>query len=446
MKITCQSCQSKYTVSDEKVQGKTVKIKCRKCGSTILVNSSGAQAGGNGVSEPESYGAGGEGGAAFTVNVADGDQRTMTMAEVVDAYNTQVITADTYVWSDGMTDWMPLGQVDAIVAALNAAAQPQGVPEAGPSFMNQMPEPEAAATPAAMPPMAAPSFGNQMPDPMPVAAAPRAAARRDGGRGSRDLFGGGLEAQQMSATEEAASSAPLFSAGVPQAQPSATGQRDENSVLFSLSALTAKAGTQPAAPSKTTATKDDSGLIDLRALAAGAGGASAAPALVPDTAALFPLGVPVAAPASVHPGSPYGSIATPPAKNRTPIFIALGSVVALAAIVGAFFVMKGGGDKPPAPVATEAPAPPPPVTAAATAEPTAAPTAEASAAPTATASGAAKAPVKVAGKAPPAAAKGDTGKPAAPAAATGAAKAPAGKGNCGCTPGDLMCAMKCSTK
>jgi len=42
MKITCQSCQSKYTVSDDKVQGKTVKIKCRKCGATILVNSSGA--------------------------------------------------------------------------------------------------------------------------------------------------------------------------------------------------------------------------------------------------------------------------------------------------------------------------------------------------------------------------------------------------------------------
>ena len=41
MKITCQSCQSKYTVSDEKVQGKTVKIKCRKCGATILVNSGG---------------------------------------------------------------------------------------------------------------------------------------------------------------------------------------------------------------------------------------------------------------------------------------------------------------------------------------------------------------------------------------------------------------------
>ena len=38
MKITCQSCQAKYTIADEKVAGKTVKIKCKKCGATIVVN------------------------------------------------------------------------------------------------------------------------------------------------------------------------------------------------------------------------------------------------------------------------------------------------------------------------------------------------------------------------------------------------------------------------
>ena len=59
MKITCQSCQSKYTVSDEKVQGKTVKIKCRKCGATILVNSGGVTTTGGGVADPVSVASGG---------------------------------------------------------------------------------------------------------------------------------------------------------------------------------------------------------------------------------------------------------------------------------------------------------------------------------------------------------------------------------------------------
>ena len=40
MKITCQSCQAKYTIADEKVLGKIVKIRCKKCSSTIVVNGS----------------------------------------------------------------------------------------------------------------------------------------------------------------------------------------------------------------------------------------------------------------------------------------------------------------------------------------------------------------------------------------------------------------------
>ena len=38
MKVTCQSCQAKYTIADEKVRGKVAKIRCKKCGTTIIVN------------------------------------------------------------------------------------------------------------------------------------------------------------------------------------------------------------------------------------------------------------------------------------------------------------------------------------------------------------------------------------------------------------------------
>src|SRR5262249_17423219 len=150
-------CQSKYTVSDEKVQGKTVKIKCRKCGATILVNSGGVTTSGGAVADPLSVSSvstgptAGDGG-SYMVNVADGDQRTMSVGDIVTAYQSSVVTAETYVWADGMSDWAPLGQVEAIVAALNAPAG------ASPSSPPLSVEPE-----------------------------PRAAARRDPGRGARDL-------------------------------------------------------------------------------------------------------------------------------------------------------------------------------------------------------------------------------------------------------------------
>jgi predicted Zn finger-like uncharacterized protein len=166
MKITCQSCQSKYTVSDEKVQGKTVKIKCRKCGATILVNSGGVTTG-TPVADPVSLSTGtaaAEGGVSYLVNVAEGDQRSMTLPEVVIAYQSSVVTADTYVWADGMADWSPLGQVEVIVSALNAPTA--SAPPPPPAVAVEVP-----ATPA--------------PAPEPEH---RAAARRDPARRAQDLF------------------------------------------------------------------------------------------------------------------------------------------------------------------------------------------------------------------------------------------------------------------
>ena len=136
----------------------------------------------------------------------------------------------------------------------------------------------------------------------------------------------------QTAQDDVATSAPLFSA---PAAGGLTGQREENSTLFSLSALTAKAGSAtPSAPSRTTATKEDSGLIDLRALAdAGAAPAPCGRHLVPDHAGLFPLGVPqVAAPvASIAPPS---AVAAEP-RSRAPIFILI-ALLAICAMIGIF--------------------------------------------------------------------------------------------------------------
>ncbi len=440
MKITCQTCQSKYTVSDEKVQGKTVKIKCRKCGATILVNSSGATTTAAGAADAVSISTtAGELGVSFLVNVAEGDQRTMSLVEVVDAYNASVVTADTYVWSDGMGDWQPLGQVESIVAALNSGAAPVATPE---------PAAYAAPEPAPYAPQATHSapYAAAAAAPQPAAEpAPRAAARRDSGRRGPDLFGGGM------GTEEVATSASAFNGRAPSPM-AASGQREENSMLFSLSALTAKAA--PAAPasstsSKTSASREDSGLIDLRALAESAG-ASGPTNLVPDHAGLFPLGAPQVAAPIAAPIMSAPSMA-PPAASKAPIFIGVGIAVAALAIVGTFFAMKGG-DKP-QPVATEntaqtaaSAAPPvvePPPTASAIASAAPAPSASAAVASTKGAKGGGG--KAAAGGAAPAKA-GGAGAGAAAAPAAPAVPAGPKKGSCGCAAGDLLCAMKCSAK
>lgn len=433
MKITCQTCQSKYTVSDEKVQGKTVKIKCRKCGATILVNSSGATTSPAG-SEPVSMStSASELGVSFLVNVAEGDQRTMSLVEVVEAYNTSVVTAETYVWSDGMGDWQPLGQVESIVAALNSGAAAPAPVAAEPAY----------APPAAAPYAAAPYAAAAAPVSQPVAdPAPRAAARRDVGRRGPDLFGGG-----GGGVEEVATSAPAFNGRAPSPMAS-SGQREENSMLFSLSALTAKApstSSGSSSSSKTNAAGEDSGLIDLKALADNNSSSSGAANLVPDHAGLFPLGAPIAAAPLAAPSVAVMSV-PPPAASKTPIFIGVGIAVAALAIVGTFFAMKGSA--PPPVVATEntaptaAPTPPPvvepPPTATAVA---AAPTASASAA-VAAKGGAKGGGAKGGAAAGGTKAGGGTATPTPPTTAP----PPVKKSSCGCAAGDLLCAMKCSAK
>src|SRR5262252_3375866 len=102
MKISCQSCQAKYTIADEKVVGKVVKIRCKKCGATIVVN--GNEPGVSASQPPEAGGAVDQPGSgapeSWMLNVDDGDQRTLTEAEVVALYHSGVVTDETFCWKE----------------------------------------------------------------------------------------------------------------------------------------------------------------------------------------------------------------------------------------------------------------------------------------------------------------------------------------------------------
>ena len=43
MKVVCESCQTRYAIADEKVRGKTFKIKCKKCGAFMVVRPPGGE-------------------------------------------------------------------------------------------------------------------------------------------------------------------------------------------------------------------------------------------------------------------------------------------------------------------------------------------------------------------------------------------------------------------
>jgi predicted Zn finger-like uncharacterized protein len=276
MKIACQSCQAKYTIADEKVLGRVVKIRCKKCGSTIVIN--GNEAADTALSPPDDATAvarGGSGGAfdysapqgdEWTVNVAEGDQRTMRLAEIVAEYKSGVVNDETYCWKDGMNDWLPLREIPALASAcVGTPAAPSRFASQAPTAVTASPSPAFAAAAGGGYGSSASSNGNGSAG---VFAQPSSntTARRTGGRGApgADLFGNVADA---GGENDVMTSAPQ---GTPEAHDNGeaklTGQRNENSVLFSLSALTSNAPKDNGGPAGAPQA-DGSGLIDIRALA-----------------------------------------------------------------------------------------------------------------------------------------------------------------------------------
>lgn len=490
MKISCPTCAAKYSVADEKIQSRLAKIRCRKCSATIVIDGMttpasvyigdpgaptpsgpppgdvpaegpGARPSGASFSSPAglsnpvtfsspaaaaSVPAGaptlssepvGPAADEYAVDIADNDQRNMTIHQIVGAYNEGLITADTYIWKEGMADWQTLAEVKAVSDAIQAAARP---------------------------------------------VAPAAVRRAEQGSGP-DLFGriataGGEDDIATSAPE------PAISAG--------TGARNESSVLFSLSALTGSGDTGSTGTGRSKSgrsSSDDSGLIDLTALTASeganAGGGFGASANAYGASPLIsaPLGG-VSGPAlgagGFTPG--YGA---PRSGGRTLLIAASVLAVAILGGAGLLFLNRGSADSEPTSPLDQ------PAAAASTAEKrsadpeaTAVPTKPEAAKPAPDEEETKPASVKesVSADELPAAAPEPAAKPAAarppapkpkPAPAPApvarakpapapepepvaappkpapveapAPKKPAGP-RCDCKPADLMCAMRCSAK
>jgi predicted Zn finger-like uncharacterized protein len=272
MKITCQACQAKYTIADEKVSGKVVKIRCKKCGATIVVN-------GNDPSviaaHPTELGGAFDDAAhthapeRWTVHVAEGDERTMTEPELVAAYQASVVTDDTFCWKEGMADWLPVVEI----AALHAACTSPSAASAGGDFPGKSQEGVAELGAGASAPPSPPGASKTPKDRNGAATshaaspAPPVAARRAGGRAAAaDLFGG---VAQAGGEDEVMTSAPPAVPVVP-AVPFAHGdpQRAVGARADHRSDGSSSRDASGAAPPSMTATTEASGLIDIRQLGA----------------------------------------------------------------------------------------------------------------------------------------------------------------------------------
>ena len=107
MKIICDSCGTKYSISDDKVRGKVFKIRCKKCSHIIVVR--------GGESQDEAAAAAPAAAAAADGGwhiVVEGEQvGPIPEADVRARVERGEIRGDTYIWKEGFADWLKLSAV-----------------------------------------------------------------------------------------------------------------------------------------------------------------------------------------------------------------------------------------------------------------------------------------------------------------------------------------------
>jgi predicted Zn finger-like uncharacterized protein len=273
MRIECDNCSARYSIADEKVVGKLYRVKCKKCGHMIMVDGTHLVA-----DEAE------EATRVFDMNAAASEAQAsldqdapvdavwyvvldgaeagpLDANEVSEQLHAGAIDADTLVWCEGMADWAPLSTVDAFADLMlpsGAHDDDGGFEDEATRVVDTSSEERtfnfgglsASASPAAAFPSggftAAPAPTPSAPEPVSFdAPSPRPTATS------------GASVASFSGPPAGAAPQPAGSGG-------GLGQRNESSVLFSLSELTANAGDRSA--------KDElprteaSGLIDIRVL------------------------------------------------------------------------------------------------------------------------------------------------------------------------------------
>jgi predicted Zn finger-like uncharacterized protein len=404
MIVDCHSCGATYNISDEKIRGRRVRVRCKSCNEGIIVD--GTQLESDEATrvfspnlQPAPYTRGVHDEATrvmapsgpdlraaasddeWTVNVEGSDQRNMDLAELVSSYTGGLIPDDALVWREGMDDWLPVKEVPEIQAAVESTeathvvspaiavraprrasgdrggggavrrAEAEPPPRAQQMSLSDISEPPPRARQASLHnvPAPPPARSGHIDRSATIASGPAndrsvAAARvREGRAGGADLFG--------SAAQAGGEEALLGSSALSQYDDKPIGARNESSVLFSLDALKAGARRGSSAPPQSPSRAHHQTAADILGLTAG----GALPGMGTSNA-LFsapPVDAPLSA-FSTEPPARSKMDTLPPMRARRSMAVPIAVVLGALVVGGTALYMVRARMTTPPPVAQEA--------------------------------------------------------------------------------------------
>lgn len=399
MIVECHACGASYNISDERVRGRRVRVRCKTCNEAIIIDGTELESGdATGVYspgfDPVAYGAprdeetrnmspgdvdwrqaGGEetrvmspqvvspqkvqwrepttdtsvippnqmgfrepGPEDWVVNLSDTDQRTMSLKDIIDAHRHGLLD-DAFFWREGMADWRPASEIPELRPVLGLAE----------TYADDMEETTQVVKPivlrrplqrSAAGAQAAPAARSYPPPARaPVVAAPRQSDFPRVAPPPRAVTTAAKSGPDLFADVdvESAEDDPLrVSSSLGRYDAKPTGVRNESSVLFSLNTLKATSSAQPAVARTPAAGQTAADILGL----------SATGALPGMSAAASLLTAPAPEPVAPEPRARARIDTTPPQarKKATPWPLAIGvATIALIAIAAAVFMMRSRG-------------------------------------------------------------------------------------------------------
>ncbi len=276
MKIVCENCSAKYSIADEKVKGKVFKIRCKKCGESIVVrgDSTASEAAAEPEAQPEQtytppdmpdlggvpdedgdeaqtkvfdYSGYSDDGEPEWHIVVEGEQQgPYTVAQIKEYLEAGSLDVESFIWKEGFDDWLPIKDVPDFSAGEESpfAAAPAAAVAAAPAE-----DPAPAEGGLFDAPEEAPAGGGLFDAPEESADTGGGGLFGDSGGGDLEAGGGGGLFAETGGAEEEPAGGDIFSSAPAEEEPAGGGlfaggdaAADDGGGLFSAPGTEAEAG------------------------------------------------------------------------------------------------------------------------------------------------------------------------------------------------------------
>ncbi len=118
MNVTCSVCFARYTVPDDKVTGRRVRMKCKRCGESITVDGTTASSQATPLAASAAPPAASP--SLWSVTQPSGRRDKLSTEQLLERYAKNEMEPRTLVWRKGMVKWLPPDFVPELAQALAA--------------------------------------------------------------------------------------------------------------------------------------------------------------------------------------------------------------------------------------------------------------------------------------------------------------------------------------